>query len=171
MRYDEKEELELTGEWLLRINSVGFADDLMYVPSELTKMGVMPPPVDVVDRLNQLRQTDRVPNGADRGIVEQSQASSVLVLERPKTVEDQELTILEMAPEVAPLVESTLVFDYEGFGPWEWVEPLERMLEDAIKAVLTPEPGLHTFNQLASLTRSTRRGRGKRARSGGRSTA
>lgn len=166
MRYDEKEELEATGEWLLRINTVGFSEDLMYVPSELTKMGVMPPPIDVVDRLHQLRVPDRM----DRGIVEHvvEQPSAVMVLERPAVIDP----ILEMVSEVVPLVESTLVFDYDNFGPWEWAEPLEQMLENSIRAVFTPEPGLNVFNELVSLTHPpTTRVRGKRARSSGKSIA
>lgn len=169
MKYDEQEELEATGEWLLKINTVGFSEDLMYVPSELTKMGVMPPPVDVVDRLNQLREIDPVLNRADHGIVElavEHPPSSVLVLERPQKVE----AILEVVVEVS-LPEPKLVSDYDSLGPWGWVESLEKMIEDSVKAVLAPEPGLHTFNELASLTHWTQRGRGKRARSSVRSTA
>lgn len=155
MKYDEKEELEATGEWLFRIKSVGFAEDLMYVPSELTKMGVIPPPVDVVNRLNRLRENDHVADTVDHDIVEASAeraSSSVLLLERPKDVE------------------TPLVFDYDNFGPWEWAEPLEKMVENSIKSVLAPEPGLDIFNELASLAYPVKRARGKRVRSNVRPT-
>lgn len=140
MRYNEREEIEATSEWLLRITEAGFSEDLMYVPSELTKMGVIPSPVDVVDRLHKLRSSDPMRDMVDHGIVE----------------------VVEEAEAIVEMVEP-LVFDYNSFGPWEWVDHLN---SDPIESVLSLEPGLHVFNKLASLTHSMKRGRGKRARSG-----
>lgn len=53
MRYDEKEEIEATGEWLMRINKAGFSEELVYFPSRLAELGVAPR--DVVDRQEWLR--------------------------------------------------------------------------------------------------------------------
>lgn len=58
MRYNEKEEIEVTGEWLLRISEAGFSEELMYVPSQLTKLGVAP--IDVVDWI-QGSETQEIP--------------------------------------------------------------------------------------------------------------
>lgn len=57
MRYNEIEELESTREWLLRFNEAGFSEELMYVPSQLSKLGVAP--IDVVDRLDWLKEIDK----------------------------------------------------------------------------------------------------------------
>lgn len=149
MRYDEKEELEATGEWLLRINSAGFSEELTYVPSYLSRVGVAP--VDVVDRLDYLRDCDRIESRARLA----GAPSSVMVLERPQIIEAEADTIL----------------DYDSYGMWEWAGPIEEILEESFRALLTPEPGLYEFNELASLARSAKRTRGKRARSSARPIA
>lgn len=124
MRYNETEELEATGEWLLRFNDVGFSEELLYVPSQLSKLGVAP--VDVVDRLAWLREKDHDTNGSDHDKIE------------------------------------PLVFDYDIYGAWEWIEPIEKMLEEAILATFNEDSGVPRFNELAALSRP--RSRGKRAR-------
>jgi len=141
MKYDEKEELEKTSEWLLRINKAGFSEELEYVPSELSKLGVAP--VDVVDRLDYLR---------DRGTV-------VIVEEVHDDAEEQEETVPDSALEEvfeSPIVAvaESLILDYDSFGPWEWASgTIEEMIQEAIMGILDPEPGLHEFNDLSSLTR------------------
>lgn len=157
MKYNEKDELEATGEWLLRINDVGFAEELTYVPSYLSKVGIAP--VDVVDRLDWLRSRGSIKTSAVVG------TAPVLVLERSRVEEVAEVVVVAEVAEICPPEESTSVFDCDTLAPWEWFDPMA-VIEDTFKYVFDPEPGLHVFNNLASLMRSTtRRGRGKRARS------
>ena len=54
MIYDEEEEIESTKEWLIKFNSTGYSEELLYVPSQLSKLGVAP--IDVADKLNWLRE-------------------------------------------------------------------------------------------------------------------
>lgn len=160
MRYDEKEELEATGEWLLRINQAGFSEELMYVPSRLAELGVVPK--DVVDRLDWLRDTP----GERQEAVE-----PVEVLEQEDTEQSEEVSTPDVLEETSPLVSAEvkpLALDYESFGPWEWAETIENMIEDAIKAILDPEPDLPEFSVLAletsaKLEPQTRRKKRRRA--------
>ncbi len=144
MRYDEKEEIELTGEWLLRISNAGFSEELMYVPSQLTKLGVAP--IDVADRLRKSDQAATV----DQEVA--AVAISVFVPEMEDGL-------------ISPVDETVgLKLDYDGYGAWEWAEPIEKMVEDAIFAIFSPDPKLPNFNQLISVAKTRQRSRGKRAR-------
>lgn len=151
MRYNTKEELESTKEWFLRVNQAGFSDELMYVPSELNKLGVAP--IDVVDRLDWLREIkDHGTDGSDHDILEEDEPES----EEP-VVED----VVAEAPIAEP---HSLSLVYESYGAWEWAGPIERLIEDSLHSMLDLEPGLPAFNSLAILTRSKRRAKGKKAR-------
>lgn len=156
MGYDEREEIEATGEWLLRINKVGFSEELEYVPSELTRLGVAPK--DVVDRLPWLRRSSR---GSMVAAPQQAQTAPVMVLER------------EEEPEPEPHIERTPdSLGYDNYGPWEWFGKVEVVLEKAIIAVLDPEPELEEFTRLLSLTKSRKRGKiARTARSKGQSVS
>jgi hypothetical protein len=163
MKYDEKEEIEATGEWLLRIKKVGFSEELEYVPSRLAKMGVAP--IDVVDQLDRLRDAS-VKTSAAVEIFSETQTSPVLVLERLEEVIEAELVLepaaIERKPEPLMIEGSevqTLVLDYDVYGPWEWLGKVEVIIEDAIKSVFDLEPGLFEFNELSS---SMRRRKGRR---------
>ncbi len=167
MRYNEKEEIEATGEWLMRIGKVGFSEELTYIPSDLSRMGVAPR--DVVDRLDYLRSRCGL-DGGDHGRVEAAvldKPEVVVVEELVKELPVLEVETLEGRP-IIPVAESSLslVFDYDSHGPWLWMEPNERLLEEALSAVLDPEPGLHEFNELAAEVRimSQAKARGRRAR-------
>ena len=120
MRYDEKEEIKATGEWLLSINQAGFSEELMYVPSQLSKMAVE---------------------------------------ESDDSVEKLEYRSIAPIPDV-----ETLILDYDRYDAWEWAEPIEKMIEEAFASIFDLEPGLPYFNELASLSRSRHRMKGKRAR-------
>lgn len=144
MRYNEVEELEATGEWLLRIETAGIAEELMYVPSQLSKLGVAP--IDVVDHLEWLRNNDHDTDTVDHATVE--------------VVAPQESSgeIEESAPQI---------FDYDSYGAWEWAQPVEKMVEDLFLAVLNEVPELPIFNNLVSVMRPShlhKRTRGKKAR-------
>lgn len=163
MGYDEKEEIEATGEWLLRIKKVGFSEELEYVPSRLAKMGVAP--IDVVDSLDWLRDADRTEASAPVELFAERRMSPVLVLERPEEVQTAPVVVQEaLEEELETLMEGSGVepfaLDYEVYGLWEWVGKVEAMIEDRIRAVLDPEPGLLEFNELSSLMRR-RKGRRK----------
>ena len=144
MGYDEKEEIEATGEWLLRITKVGFSEELEYVPSQLSRLGVAPK--DVVDRLPYLRDETR-------GSMEEAK-SSVMVLER----EEEPEPVIEGPPDT---------LGYDQYGPWEWFGKVEVALEEAIIAVLEPEPALEEFTYLLSLTKGRKRGKLARSRTKG----
>lgn len=156
MRYNEREEIEATGEWLLRINKAGISEELEYVPSQLSKLGVAP--VDVVDRLDWLRDLE---NAETEPAKETETIESTVVPEE---------TFEELPISVKVVEVESLVLDYDSFGPWEWAAgTIEEMIEDAIKSVLDPELGLHEFNDLSSMKRETsvspipRKGRRRRA--------
>jgi len=165
MGYDEQEELTATGEWLLKINEVGFSEELHYVPSQLAKLGVAP--VDVVDRLPWLKKQGRgtiqvqPERPVSKELVLVGRSAPVAVMDRieaPVSVLDEFEVELEISVEVfAPLA-----LDYDSCGPWEWSGKIESMIEDAIRSVLDPEPDLLVFNELSALTRK-RKGR-RRAR-------
>lgn len=175
MGYNEREELEATREWLLRINKAGFSEELEYVPSELSKLGVAP--VDVVDRLDWLRDRDSIKAIVEpvvvKELVQQVEAigSTAPVLAPDKTEEE--------LPNPSVVVEAkSLVFDYDSFGPWEWAAgTIEEMIEEAIKSVLDPEPGLEKFNELSSKVRKNlvspilRKGKRRRAAMSARTTS
>jgi hypothetical protein len=163
MRYDEKTELEATGEWLLRMEGAGFSDELLFVPSELFKRGVAP--IDVVDRLDYLKGEDHGPDTVDHVILEAAPEDEEESIDEPVAEElEAAAETLDERP-ASPVDELTsLIFDYDSYGAWEWVEPIEKMIEEAFSAVLDQVPGLHEFNDLAALTRSRKRSRGKRAR-------
>jgi len=148
MRYNTKEELESTKEWFLRVNQAGFSDELMYVPSELSKLGVAPK--DVVDRLDWLREIkDHDTNGSDHDILE---------VDEPVSEEPVEDSVAE-APIAKPLSVA-----YESYGAWEWARPIENLIEESLHSILDLEPDLPAFNGLAILTRSRKRAKGKKAR-------
>lgn len=154
MKYYEAEELEATDEWFLGVNAAGISDELLFVPSELTKLGV--PPVDVVDRIGWLKQhVDRGADGSVHGTIEAEPAAPELV----PTVD-----LLEERPSVHTTESGSLTLDYDGYGAWEWAEPIEKMVEDAIFAVLDSEVELPEFNVLAASCKLRPRSRGKRAR-------
>jgi len=152
MRYDEKEELEATGEWLVRIGKAGFSEELTYVPSRLDKLGVAPR--DVVDRREWLRDHyhDTVDAKA-KTVIEGQVAES--------TTEEQTAQDIVLAEE-ADTPEEPLGFDYETCGPWEWVGQVENLIEEAIKGILEPEPDLPDFSELALSARRRRRGKSAR---------
>lgn len=156
MRYDEKTEIESTREWLIRFDEAGFSEELTYVPSELWKLGIAPK--DVVDRLDWLKKH------AGHGTVEVEEP-----VEEEPTPEDEEVPVVEEPPEEmsavsdAP-VSNVLTLDYDRYGAWEWVEAIENMIEETRLAVFEPEPGLPEFNELASLVKSKKRVRGRKAR-------
>lgn len=164
MGYDEKEEIEATGEWLLRIKKVGFSEELQYVPSRLAKMGVAP--IDVVDQLDRLRDASAKAS-ATAELFAERRMSPVLVLERPVAVIEAELVsepvVLEEEPEPLMIEGSeaqNIPLDYDVYGPWKWLGEVEDMIEHSIKSVLDPEPGLLLFNEL-SLSMRRRKGRRK----------
>ena len=149
MRYNTKEELENTNEWFLRINEAGFSEELLYVPSQLSKLGLAP--IDVVDRLEWLKENG--PDTVDHAIVE---------VETESTVEEPEpptVGVVDLEVGFGPLD-----FVYDSYGAWEWAKPVERLIEESFMAMFDLEPGLPDFNGLAILTRSRKRARGKRAR-------
>lgn len=165
MRYNETEELEATSEWLMRVNGVGFSEELMYVPSQLTKLGVAP--VDVVDRLEWLRENDHDTNRSDHdkmGDVPEIVQEAELEVEPASEVQLElalAVEMLEERPRADVLEVESLVLDYNRYGAWEWAGPMEKMVEDAIIGIRNLELGLHEFNELA---RPKKRIRGKRAR-------
>jgi len=167
MRYNEVEELEATGEWLLRIKEKGFSEELMYVPSQLSKLGVAP--IDVVDRLEWLRDHRHDPK-TDHGTVVEVVVPEQQAPEPEVEVEDPEALVVEPGEMLEGRLlifvsePMSLALDYDGYGPWEWAEPMERFVEDAISAILDEDPGLHDFNELAAMTRVKKRTKGKRAR-------
>lgn len=140
MRYDEREELEATGEWLLRINGAGFSEELTYVPSKLAELGVAPK--DVVDRLEWLREHK---------------------IEEPVAETTEQETTQDSVSEEVETEKDSLTSYYDSFGPWEWVGQIEKKVEECMNSFLDPEPGLPDFNQTAAFTRQSRR-RGKTAR-------
>jgi hypothetical protein len=180
MRYNEKEEIEATNEWLMRFDDADFSEELLYVPSTLSKLGVAP--IDVVDRLDWLRKHGRLKAESLPSVVVGSGApSSVMVLEKLETVQEEAeaivATVVEeetdpllLASTAAPIELKPLTLDYDGFGAWEWAEPIETMIENAIFSVFDFEPGLHEFNELASSRHLAKRSRGKRARASARPT-
>lgn len=121
MRYDEKEEIEKTDRWLLRINEAKVSDELLYVPSELSRLGVAPR--DVVD---WTREKDRPTSMAEEAF--------------------------------------SLDLDYDSYGAWEWAEPIEKLVEDAIFAILNPDPELPNFNRLVTATKPRQRQKARRKR-------
>lgn len=165
----------------MKFNDAGYSEELLYVPSKLSKLGIAP--IDVVDRLDWLRDHDRLGSRSSAfAIVGNGAPSSVMVLEKPDTIEEEaEAILVEVAeeeeetdpllmPSVALSAElKPLSLDYDGFGAWEWAEPIETMIENAIFAVFDFEPGLHEFNELASLRHPAKRSKGKRARASARS--
>jgi hypothetical protein len=163
MRYKEAEELEATGEWLMRVNSAGFADELLFVPSQLSKLGVAP--VDVVDRLDYLKSQDHGPDMVDHDnieVVDEPAGGYEPVVEpAEETLEERPLAFVEEP--------SSLVLDYDSYGDWEWARPIEKMVEEAFLAIFSEEPDLPDFNDVAALYRQTpskvrRKGRRARAR-------
>lgn len=140
MRYDEREELEATGEWLLRINRAGFSEELTYVPSKLAELGVAPK--DVVDRLEWLREHK----------IEEPVAETT----------EQETTQDSVSEEVEPEQDSLTSQD-DSFGPWEWFGQIEKKAEEYMTSLFSLEPGLPDFNQTAAFARQRKR-RGKTAR-------
>lgn len=179
VRYNTKEEIEATGEWLLRINSAETPEELLYVPSELSKMGVAP--IDVVDRLDYLRELrqKKAANIAPEPVVEDAHGYVFAHQEpedeeeepAPEEIEAEEYVEMLQELPLTPVVEPiALVLDYDGYGAWEWAEPIEKMVEDAILAVFDLCPDLPSFNLLASEMRPKQpRAKGKRARSAPRS--
>lgn len=182
VRYKTQDEIEATGEWLMRINEAETPEELLYVPSELSKMGVAP--IDVVDRLDYLRELrqKKAANVTPEPVVEDSYG---YVFAQPEDEQDPEVEE-EPAPEELEAEEyvemlqellhtsvaepAALVLDYDGYGAWEWAEPIEKMVEDAILAVFDLCPDLPDFNLLASEMRPKQpRAKGKRARSASRS--
>lgn len=148
MRYVEEDELAATDEWFLEVKRAGISDDLLFVPSELIQLGVAP--VDVVDRLDWLvKQKNHGADGGARGIVEAEPVPAVDSLEeRP----------------IATIEPGSLILDYDSYGAWEWAAPIEKMVEEAIFAVVDPDPELPDFSELAASCRLRPRSRGKRAR-------
>ncbi len=136
MGYDEEEELEATGEWIMRVNEAGFSEELEYVPSQLAKLGVAPK--DVVDRLDWLREHGSIETATN--VATRRQVKPVSVLEKPEAQMDG--------------------LDYDSFGPWEWFSAFDNMIEDSMKSTRETEPGLADFNMLiANETRLSKRGR------------
>lgn len=163
MRYNEKDEVEATGEWLQRVKQAGHAEELFYVPSQLDKLGVAPR--DVVDALPWLRNRAKIESRAEqtehrravgRASVAPRTTPAVLVLEK---VEVPEIPELVVSPE-----------------PWDWTKPVELLIENSIKAIFVPDPELPAFTELASQAQletpkvkepevaPLKRARGKRAR-------
>lgn len=169
MRYNEVEELESTREWLIRFNEAGFSDELLYVPSQLSKLGVAP--IDVVDRLEYLKSLDHGTDGSDHDTVEVVHEESE---NEEETVEDTTTAEPEALVEVVETLEekpaapvdtpASLVLDYDSYEAWEWMEPIEKVVEDAFASIFELEPGLEEFNKVVALTKSKRKTRGKRAR-------
>ncbi len=173
MRYDEKEEILATQEWLMRLEETDHGLELEYVPTEIWRTGI--PLQDVVDRIEEVR--------------EKIEASKVVAVGRA-VVEDNSVAeamglimmghMLSVAEEEAAAVAEEEVPDHV---PWDWDKPLEGLIEESIKAILSPEPGLLAFSEVASLVHlevpevpeviatPAKRTRGKRARSSGSSTA
>lgn len=177
MRYDEKEEIEATHEWLMRFGDAELSEELLYVPSTLSKLGVAP--IDVVDRLDWLRDHGKLEAESPPATRGKRASSSVMVLDKPETIQkevevivtavvEEETHPLLLVSATAPVELKPLTLDYDGFGAWEWAEPIETMIENAIFSVFDFEPGLHEFNKLASSKQSVRRSRGKRARASAR---
>lgn len=172
MRYNEVEELESTKEWLLRFNEAGFSDELLYVPSQLSKLGVAP--IDVVDRLDYLKSVEPGPNRVDHAILEAAEPEEPAVEEDPEeesTPEGPEPQVIVEMLEVRPLTPVAepvaLSLDYDSYGAWEWMEPIEKMVEESFLSMLAPEPDLPDFNALLALVKpqpTKPRSRGKRAR-------
>lgn len=157
MRYVEEDELEATNEWLLRFNEAGISDELTFVPSELIKLGV--PPVDVVDRIDWLvQQKGHGADGSGRGIVVAE--SEVAKEPEPAPAVDK----LEDRLRATITEPGSLILDYDSYGAWEWAAPIEKMVEEAIFAVVDPDPELPDFSELAASCRLRPRSRGKRAR-------
>jgi len=168
VRYNTKEEIEATGEWLMRINNADIAEELMYVPSQLSKLGVAP--IDVVDRLDYLRESKTDPADDEYEFVEPKAHEEPEDEQEPEDEEAEEESESEeeMLEDRAwvPVEATPLTFDYDGYGAWEWAEPIEKMVEDSILAVFDLCPDLPDFNLLASESRPKQpRARGKRARS------
>lgn len=140
MRYDTKEEIEATGEWLLKINSATIAEELMYVPSELSKLGVAP--IDVVDSLEYLREM-----------------KSHLDDEN----EPEEEIVADSSENRSPLKEAEPPdMGYDSDAAWKWAED---DYEDFLTSLFDFEPDLPEFNNLISGLRSRQsRIKGKRAR-------
>lgn len=157
MRYDEKTEIESTREWMLRFHEAEVSEELMYIPSELWKLGVAPQ--DVVDRLDWLREIkNHGTNESDHDTIEVEEPPS-----EEEPVEEPEDVVPVEVVEVSTEGLSLLAL-YDSYGAWEWAEPVEKMIEHSIAAVFDLEPGLPDFNGLAILTRSRKRARGKKAR-------
>lgn len=140
MKYDAKEEILATGEWLMKINEAEVAEELLYVPSQLERMGVAPR--DVVDLLPYLRNRAKIEprvetrRAVGRASVPTRTTPAVLVLEKVEV------------PPVPELGASAPVETERVSEPWDWTTPVEISIEE----MLRPEPGLPAFNQLASLT-------------------
>lgn len=176
MRYNEKTELEATGEWLMRINEAGFSEELFYVPSQLSKLGVAP--VDVVDRLDWLKENRDGSDMDDHGSVEvvaheepEDEQEPEEAEPEPETVADEPealVSAVEMLEErPLPLLSppTPVALDYDSYGAWEWAEPNEKLVEDAILALFELAADLPDFSDLALAHRPTKpRARGKRAR-------
>lgn len=155
-QYKEAYELAATDEWFLEVKAAGISDDLLFVPSELTKLGVAP--VDVVDRLGWLiKQKNHGADGSVRGIVE----AEPEVAKEPEPV--PAVDMLEERP-ITTIEPGSLILDYDSYGAWEWAAPIEKMVEDAMFAVIALEPELPDFNELAASCKLRPRSRGKRAR-------
>lgn len=169
MRYNTQEEIEATGEWLLRVNTAEISEELLYVPSELSKLGVAP--IDVVDRLEYLRESKGHPVEVEaheepEDEQEPEEDEPLSEEEEPAAQEDALGLVRTFEERPALPVLEPLVLDYDGYGAWEWAEPIEKMVEDAILAVYDLVPDLPEFNQLALQSRPKQpRARGKRARS------
>lgn len=168
MKYDTKEEIEKTGAWLLRISEEGHGEELMYVPSELYKLGVAP--IDVADNLDTLRKRKAAKEAELKAIAAEVKAMVAEVPVQAGTVEEAPQLVAQEEPEPEPeqapepdllvdeipmtgTVVEPLVLNYDQYGLWEWMEPIERMVEEAMMAVFIEEPDLPEFNQLASASR------------------
>lgn len=147
MKYDTKEELDATDQWFLNMAEAGVSEELLFVPSELSKLGVAPK--DVADQLDWLR-THRpgfdqptavlaVLRGTARVEVQDAQNETVF--------EDRQVDVVVGESEI-------LVLDYDGETAWEWLRPLDELVEGSILNTLTEEPGLASFNSLVAMLRS-----------------
>lgn len=152
MRYDTKEEIEATGEWLMRIKDAETPEELMYVPTQLWKLGVAPS--DVVDRLDYLRESTKNSAEDDQEVVEEEdhiESEDEQEPEEEKPAEEPEAPALP----------------YDGYGAWEWNIPIEKVIEDSISAIFELSSNTPDFNDLVLEVRpmpKQPRARGKRAR-------
>jgi hypothetical protein len=151
MRYVEEDELVATNQFLLRLNEAGVSDDLLFLPSELNKLGVAPK--DVADQIEWLKQHRP---GFDQPTTVMAVVRATARVET--TNEPQALEVVavseESLPEIVVGESEILVLDYDGSEGWDWLKPIDEMINTSVFDSLVEEPGVPSFNRLVVMMKA-----------------